>query len=86
MGINKRLPHEGKVTSDDRTNNLDGLPTAEDVEGHFLPGMPGTGGDNLHKPSGGGEVVDDDDVEGHFLPGMPGTGGDSLHRPAGGGE
>jgi hypothetical protein len=87
----KRLPHEA-VTADDGLPNTDKLPGADDVEGHglgqgdFLPGMPGTGGDNLHRPVGTGEV-DGDDVEGHSFghtkgerlsPGMPGTGGDRV--------
>ena len=86
-----RLPHEQSVPDAEGVGpEQDGLPV-NDVEGHrartpdsFLPGMPGTGGDNLRRPVGGGEV-DGDDVEGHamghtkgerFLPGMPGTGGD----------
>ena len=85
-----RLPHE-QVTGDQN----DGLGAEHDarpdVEGHsagqLSPGMPGTGGDNLRRPVGGGEV---DDVEGHAMghtkgerlsPGMPGTGGDA--RPTG---
>ena len=87
-----RLPHEQAAPDADPNTGSehDGLP-AKDVEGHrykapdsFLPGMPGTGGDKVRRPSGGGEI-DGDDVEGHamghtkgerFLPGMPGTGGD----------
>ena len=68
-----RLPHE------QASDASDGLPLSGDVEGHglpnFLPGMPGTGGDNLVRPVMGGEdarhiIVDEpdgDDVEGHFL-------------------
>ena len=81
-----RMPHE-QIAPDE----ADGLPADSDVEGHrkgngFLPGMPGTGGDDLHRPTGSGEI-DGDDVEGHlfghtkgerFLPGMPGTGGDEA--------
>jgi hypothetical protein len=91
----KRLPHEQSIPED--TTGIgperDGLPSEHDVEGHrtrtpdhFLPGMPGTGGDqNVRRPISGGEVVDGDDVEGHVMghtkgerltPGMPGTGGD----------
>jgi hypothetical protein len=90
-----RLPRE-QVTADGHDDGLganhDGLPVSDDVEGHgtpsgdgFLPGMPGTGGDNIRRPVGGGEL--EDDVEGHamghtkgerFLPGMPGTGGDEI--------
>jgi hypothetical protein len=91
-----RLPHEQAVPEGDRDPGPehDGLPaTDNDVEGHsrgtpdsFLPGMPGTGGDNLRRPTSGGEI-DGDDVEGHaightrgerLLPGMPGTGGDAV--------
>jgi hypothetical protein len=88
-----RLPHE-QVAGDHDGLPVDGLPVDGDVEGHrvpsganFLPGMPGTGGDQLHRPTGSGEAVGDDDVEGHsfghtkgerFLPGMPGTGGDQA--------
>ena len=80
-----RLPHE-EVSPD----AADGLPVDGDVEGHFLPGLPGTGGD-IHQPIGGEKLretaPDDDDVEGHILghtkgerfgPGMPGTGGDQA--------
>ena len=91
MRKTNRLPHEAATVEDGLPNN-DKLPAAEDVEGHrlpegrgdFLPGMPGTGGDNLHRPVGTGKV-DGDDVEGHSFghtkgerlnPGMPGTGGD----------
>ena len=90
-----RLPRE-QVTDgpgDGPGPNHDGLPASDsDVEGHrsgsddrFLPGMPGTGGDYMRRPAGGGEL--EDDVEGHamghtkgerFLPGMPGTGGDEI--------
>ncbi|MBA2381817.1 MAG: hypothetical protein H0V73_06875 [Chloroflexi bacterium] len=90
-----RLPHDQAVPDSDTGvgPEHDGLPAADtDVEGHrvppasFLPGMPGTGGDSLRRPVGGGEVGDDD-VEGHamghtkgerLLPGMPGTGGDAI--------
>jgi len=90
----RRLPHE--QVSGDQDDGLgaarDGLPAADDTEGHrysgfepapLAPGMPGTGGDNLHRPVGSGEI---DDVEGHAMghtkgerlsPGMPGTGGDA---------
>jgi hypothetical protein len=86
-----RLPHEQVAPDEHDGLPVDGLPAdGTDVEGHrlsqFLPGMPGTGGDNLRRPISGGEV-DGDDVEGHsfghtkgerFLPGMPGTGGDEV--------
>jgi len=91
-----RLPHEQSIPDTDAGfgPEHDGLPaTDSDVEGHrsrsgdqFLPGMPGTGGDNLHRPISGGEI-DGDDVEGHVMghtkgerlsPGMPGTGGDNV--------
>ena len=89
-----RLPHEQSIPDTDSGvgPEHDGL-EHHDVEGHrlptgdrFLPGMPGTGGDSLRRPAGGGEV-EGDDVEGHsmghtkgerFLPGMPGTGGDEI--------
>lgn len=67
-----RLPHEEKVDG----LPADGLPdefmpTDPDVEGHSASGapdelgtrLPGTGGD-FRRPSGGGELTDDD-VEGH---------------------
>jgi hypothetical protein len=88
-----RLPHEQVIAEDDGNvgPEHDKLPFDTDVEGHsagdsFLPGLPGTGGDNLRRPVGGGEV-DGDDVEGHLMghtkgerlnPGMPGTGGDEI--------
>ncbi|HEX2756724.1 MAG TPA: hypothetical protein VHM48_14740 [Candidatus Limnocylindrales bacterium] len=90
-----RLPHEQAIADGDSGfgPEHDGLPVDQDVEGHqrqvadqFLPGMPGTGGDNLHRPISGGEI-DGDDVEGHLMghtkgerlsPGMPGTGGDNI--------
>ncbi|MEO5940283.1 MAG: hypothetical protein ABIZ72_04960 [Candidatus Limnocylindrales bacterium] len=96
-----RMPHEQSLPdgSSGPGPEHDGLPAIEgDVEGHratrgndLLPGMPGTGGDNLHRPIGSGEA-DGDDVEGHlmghtkgerFLPGMPGTGGDGIAVDAG---
>jgi hypothetical protein len=45
-----RLPRE----------QADGLPVEGDVEGHrysspAIPGLPGTGGDEFRRPSGGGE-------------------------------
>jgi hypothetical protein len=90
-----RLPHEQAIAEDDTGfgPEHDKLPFDRDVEGHragdsdgFLPGMPGTGGDSLRRPVGGGEV-DGDDVEGHLMghtkgerfgPGAPGTGGDQI--------
>jgi hypothetical protein len=86
-----RLPREQAIADTDGGPGPehDGLPATTDVEGHglagFLPGMPGTGGDSLRRPVGGGEVDESDDVEGHLMghtkgerlsPGMPGTGGD----------
>ena len=90
-----RLPHE-QVSggSDDGLGpNHDGLPAGiNDVEAHvlghtkgerFLPGLPGTGGDQLRQVT----PDDGDDVEGHILghtkgerfgPGQPGTGGDQV--------
>ena len=84
-----RMPHEQSIPDDSGIGpEHDGLPATDglDVEGHkvgrtdrFLPGLPGTGGDQLR------QVIDDgDDVEGHgmghtqgerFLPGT-GSGGD----------
>lgn len=81
-----RMPHEQSIPDTDSGvgPEHDGLPATDglDVEGHgarqFLPGLPGTGGDQI--------TVDvDEDVEGHSFghtkgerlsPGMPGTGGD----------
>jgi hypothetical protein len=89
-----RLPHEQVTTDGDGGFGAehDGLPVdGGDVEGHgakspeptdFLPGLPGTGGDDLRQIIG-----EDDDVEGHIMghtkgerlaPGMPGTGGDQI--------
>jgi hypothetical protein len=88
-----RLPHEQVVADGDSGfgPERDGLPVDGDVEGHgaktpgpsdFLPGLPGTGGDDLRQVIG-----EDDDVEGHIMghtkgerlaPGMPGTGGDRI--------
>jgi hypothetical protein len=91
-----RLPHEQVIADGDGGigPEHDGLPVESDVEGHragdpdsFLRGVPGTGGDNLRRPSGGGELDGGDDVEGHVMghtkgerlsPGMPGTGGDRI--------
>jgi hypothetical protein len=88
-----RLPHEQAIAEGDGGFGPEhaGAPTDQDVEGHgqpsgdgFLPGTPGTGGDQLRRPIGSGEF-DGDDVEGHamghtkgerFSPGTPGTGGD----------
>ena len=93
-----RLPHEQATADGDGGigPERDGLPVEGDVEGHrqrsgdsFLPGLPGTGGDDLRRPISGGEI-DADDVEGHLMghtrgerlsPGMPGTGGDSVRTP-----
>lgn len=89
-----RLPHEQVIAEGDDGlgPNHDKLPGVDDVEGHgqpgtsgFLPGLPGTGGDQLRRPIGSGEAADD--VEGHifghtkgerFGPGTPGTGGDQA--------
>ena len=86
-----RVPHEQVIAEGDVDigPEHDKLPVSGDVEGHlaeFLPGLPGTGGDNLRRPINGGEL-DDSDVEGHVFghtkgerlsPGMPGTGGDRI--------
>ena len=86
-----RVPHEQVIAEGDVDigPEHDKLPVSGDVEGHlaeFLPGLPGTGGDNLRRPINGGEL-DDSDVEGHVFghtkgerlsPGMPGTGGDQI--------
>jgi hypothetical protein len=90
-----RLPHEQAIARNDGESGPehDKLPVDSDVEGHragsgsgLRPGLPGTGGDNLRRPVGGGEV-DGDDVEGHLMghtkgerlsPGSPGTGGDQI--------
>jgi hypothetical protein len=91
-----RLPHE-QSTDTEAVPQADGLPASDtDVEGHragFLPGQPGTGGDQVRNAIDDGENVrnatDGDDVEGHafghtkgerFLPGMPGTGGDQVRH------
>ncbi len=85
-----RMPHEQSIPDDESVGPVhDGLPATDDhdVEGHrigrtdtFLPGLPGTGGDEIAV-----QIDDEGDVEGHafgrtkgerFLPGMPGTGGD----------
>lgn len=85
-----RLPHEQAIAEGDVGvgPEHDGLPVDGDVEGHvqkFMPGTPGTGGDNARRPINGGELDPTDDVEGHVMgrtrgerlsPGMPGTGGD----------
>jgi hypothetical protein len=81
-----KLPREGAIKDDD------GAPANDDVEAHgmttapdeFSPRLPGTGGDSVRRPAGGGEASDENDVEGHSISGLPGTGGDSIHRPAGG--
>ena len=90
-----RMPHEQSIPEDSGIGpEHDGLPATDgqDVEGHkigrtdrFLPGLPGTGGDNLLR-----HLTDEgDDVEGHsyghtqgenLSPGLPGTGGDRLVR------
>ena len=78
-----RMPHEQAIpdTGSGVGPEHDGLPATDglDVEGHqarsFLPGMPGTGGDNFlpGTPGTGGDqlrqVIDDggDDVEGHLM-------------------
>jgi hypothetical protein len=86
MKKSSRMPHEQALPDGDTGvgPEHDGLPAADDqdVEGHgarqFLPGLPGTGGDEIAVDAG-------DDVEGHSFghtkgerlsPGMPGTGGD----------
>jgi hypothetical protein len=93
MDVKRRIPHEGVK------NNEDGLPDAvrvvDDTEGHArvvpdeLTVSPGTGGDFApHKPSTGGEFIDENDVEGHARLTMnPGTGGDfAPHKPSTAGE
>ena len=95
MKKGSRLPHEQAIADSDGGfgPEHDKLPADRDVEGHgagrpddFLPGLPGTGGDNVRRPISVGEV-DGDDVEGHvmghtkgerFGPARPGTGGDQI--------
>jgi hypothetical protein len=93
-----RLPREEAAggPADVRARNVEDGATGVDgdVEGHrvppgLTPQFPGTGGD-FRRPSGGGELTEEDDVEGHrvppsLTPEFPGTGGD-FHRPSGGGE
>ena len=94
----KRLPREQRNVDDGLAASGDPasfLPTDSDVEGHNVPSgeglgtqLPGTGGD-FRRPSGGGELTEDD-VEGHLMPDelgtqLPGTGGD-YHTPSSGGE
>jgi hypothetical protein len=98
MQKTKRLPHEQRnvgdgLPADGLTEGF--LPTDSDVEGHNVPSgeglgtqLPGTGGD-FRKPSGGGELTEDD-VEGHVMADelgsqLPGTGGD-FRTPSSGGE
>ena len=67
-----RLPREEALSSDGLPAGTG--PTDQDVEGHgrlpgtggdeLAPRLPGTGGD-FRRPSGGGELTDEDDVEGH---------------------
>ena len=92
----KKLPREQAVDGLP-ADQVDGLPGTDDVEGHTAgpdelgTRLPGTGGD-FRRPSGGGELTDDD-VEGHAMSDapdqlgtqLPGTGGD-LRMPSGGGE
>ena len=98
MDKTKRLPREQGNVADGLPADGDPaafLPTDSDVEGHNVPSgeglgpqLPGTGGD-FRRPSGGGELTDDD-VEGHVMPDelgtqLPGTGGD-FRTPSTGGE
>jgi hypothetical protein len=106
MGKLNRLPREEATSESPSASDLtDTSPTDSDVEGHrapsgerMAPRLPGTGGD-YRRPSGGGELTDEDDVEGHAAslhPSLPGTGGDfgprlprtggEYRRPSGGGE
>jgi hypothetical protein len=91
----RRIPHEGNQPQDAD----DGLNVTEsDTEAHrqksgdsLLNRGPGTGGDAMpRRPSGGGELIDENDVEGHGQPAIgqgPGTGGDfSPPRRPGSGE
>ena len=88
----RRIPHEG-IQPTDTEDGINGADT--DTEGHRSPPSainrgPGTGGDLTRRPSGGGELIDENDVEGHggssFHHG-PGTGGDfSPPRRPGSGE
>ena len=68
MDVKRRIPHEGLK------NNDDGLPDAarvvNDTEGHVRVGPdeltvnPGTGGDFApHKPSTGGEFIDENEAD-----------------------
>ena len=76
-----RLPHEQAAPRGGAGvgPEQDGLPADGDVEGHrqqIVPGMPGTGGDQLRDRSSGGEdlrprsprgELDAGDVEGHLM-------------------
>jgi hypothetical protein len=59
------------------------MPHEQSVD-QFLPGLPGTGGDEVKR-----NIADSEDVEGHgyghtkgerLNPGLPGTGGDQYSR------
>jgi hypothetical protein len=93
----RRIPHEGVKPADTE----DGLEATDtDTEGHrrksgdgVINRGPGTGGDAFpRRPSGGGELIDENDVEGHgmgndVIARGPGTGGDfSPPRRPGSGE
>jgi hypothetical protein len=100
MDKSKKLPREQAVDELQTDERVEGLPGADDVEGHNAgpdelgTRLPGTGGD-FRRPSGGGELTDD--VEGHSQADedglgpehlgtrLPGTGGD-FRRPSDGGE
>jgi hypothetical protein len=86
----KRIPHEG-IQPTDSEDGLNVAPTDTDTEGHRVPpGVinrgPGTAGDLTRRPSGGGELIDENDVEGHSFHQGPGTCGDFSppHRPGSG--
>ncbi|HEV7810187.1 MAG TPA: hypothetical protein VGO64_06295 [Candidatus Limnocylindrales bacterium] len=105
MGKLNRLPREEATSETPSATDVPDGSTDTDVEGHRAPSgdrvaprLPGTGGD-FRRPSGGGELTDEDDVEGHrasLHPSVPGTGGDigprlpstggEYRRPSGGGE
>jgi hypothetical protein len=87
----RKLPREGVADRRDDGLSVDG---GEDTESHrYKSGndvtrLPGTGGDAFpRRPSGGGELTEDD-VEGHKAGAQfPGTGGDAFpRRPSSGGE